>query len=116
MQFFWHTPSTLLGGTINEATSAKEADECNQILGQELYSAEEKLYSKDAHVAKIRELDAWSLFKVHSLIEPGKCDGAVVGNRWVLTWKMVDGVKTVKVRLVTKGYKGPNLTGGLVET
>ena len=29
-----------------------------------------------------------------------------LGTPWVLTWKMVEGVKTAKARLVTKGYQG----------
>ena len=39
-----------------------------------------------------------------------------MGTRWVLTWKMVEGVKTVKARLVATGYQDPDLKNGLVET
>ena len=40
----------------------------------------------------------------------------MVGTRWVLTWTVVDGVITVKARLVANGYQEPDLKDGLVET
>ena len=116
MQLFLNTPSTLLVGAIDVATSGKAADVCNRFLRRELSPEDEKLYSKDAQAAKIRELDARSQFKVYSPIEPGKCDTAVVGTRWAFTWPMVDGVTTVKARLVARGFQDPGLKGGLVET
>ena len=39
-----------------------------------------------------------------------------VDSRWVLTWKMVDGVKSAKARLVAKGFQDPDLQAGLVDT
>ena len=33
----------------------------------------------------------------------------IVDTRWVLTWKEVDGRKTVKARFVAKGYQDPDL-------
>ena len=53
---------------------------------------EEALFAKDVFAAKTRELDAWAQFKVYNPLEPGKCTKDVVGTRWVLTWKMVEGV------------------------
>ena len=65
---------------------------------------------------KTRELDAWTRFKVYSPAKSGKCNEEVVGTCWILTWKMVEGVKTEKARLVAKGYQDPDLIDGLVET
>ena len=53
---------------------------------------------------------------MYSPVKPGKCTKEVAGTRWVLSWKMVEGVKTVKARLVAKGYQDPTLKEGLVET
>ena len=63
-----------------------------------------------------RELDARSQFRAFSPCGPERCNKSVVGTRWVLSWKVVGGVKTVKARLVAKGYQDPDLQDGLVET
>ena len=73
-------------------------------------------YDNDVHAAETREVDARSQFKVYSFMELGECDRDVVGTRWVLTWKVADGVKTVRARLLATGYRGPDLKDGLVET
>ena len=78
--------------------------------------AEESVYEKDVLAAETRELDAWTQFMVYSPMESGECNEEIVGTRWVLTWKMVGGVKTVKARLVAKGYQDPDLKNGPVET
>ena len=54
--------------------------------------------------ARTRELDARTQFMAHIPLKPGKRTKELVGTRWVLTWKVVEGVKTVKARLVAKGY------------
>ena len=77
---------------------------------------EESVHEKDVLAAKTRELDACTRFKVYSPMEPGKCNKEEVGTRWVLAWKMVEGVKTSEARLVTKGNQVPDLKDGLVET
>ena len=105
-----------VGEICNVVATAKAADECNRILGQELPQEEERLYAKDVLAAKTRELDARTQFKVYNPLEPGKGTEEVVGTRWVLTWKMVEGAKTAKARLVAKGYQGPDFKQGLVET
>ena len=116
MQLFRNTPSTLWDGAIDVVSPAKAADECNRISGQVLPPEEASAYEKDWLAAKSHELAAWTQFKVYSPMGPGKCNEAVVGNRWVLTWMMVERVKTVKARLAAKGYQDPDLKDGLVET
>ena len=103
-------------GAIDVVSTPKAADECNRISGQELPHEEESVYAKDALAAKTRELNARTQFKVYSPLEPGKCPKEVVGTRWVLTWKLVEGVKTVKARLAAKGYQDPDSKDGLVVT
>ena len=115
-QLFWDASSNFSDGAIDVVSSAKAADACNLSLGQELLPGEERFYEKDMLAARARELDAWSQFKVYSPMEPGECDEEVVGTRWVLTWKVADGVKTVKACLVAKGYQDPDLEDGLVGT
>ena len=39
-----------------------------------------------------------------------------MGTRRVITWRVVNGVKTVKARLMAKNYQDPDLKDGLVET
>ena len=73
-------------------------------------------YEKDVIAARTRDLDSWTQFKVYSPMEPGKCNKGGVGPRWVLTWKMVEGVKTVKARLAAKSHQEPALRDGLVGT
>ena len=56
-----------------------------------------------------KKLDAWKQFRA---LEPSKeCDISqdVVSDRWVPTWKMVDGKKCVKARLVAEAPRGPDV-------
>ena len=39
----------------------------------------------------------------------------MVDTRWVLTWKEVDGLKTVEARLVARGCEDPDLRNGNVD-
>ena len=39
----------------------------------------------------------------------------LLDTRWVLTWKEVEGEKTVKARLVATGYQDPDLQMGNVK-
>ena len=114
MQRFRNAPSKLRGGAIDAVSSAKAAGEHNRILGQELRPEGGRLYEKDVIAAKTRESAAQAQFKVYSLMEPGKCNKEVVGTRWVLTWEMVEGDKTVQARLAAKGRRNPDLKDGLV--
>ena len=43
------------------------------------------------------------------------CRRRFVQTRWVLSWKMVDGHKGVKARLVAEGYQDAYLRGGVVD-
>ena len=66
--------------------------------------------------AKTRELDSLGKFQVFSPIALGKVSKEVVDTRWVLTWKDVEGKRTVKARLVARGFQDPDLAAGLVDT
>ena len=48
----------------DEAVNAWAADECNGVLGQELSSEEELSCPDLVHEGKMRELEAWTKFKV----------------------------------------------------
>ena len=65
-----------------------------------------------ARKAEVRDLDAWGQFKVLSPVRLGARTKALAETRWVLTWKEVDGKKTVKARLDAKGFLNPNLRDG----
>ena len=45
---------------------------------------------------KGRELQAWEHFRVFSPVKPGTQPKDLVDTRWVLTWKEVEGEKTVR--------------------
>ena len=64
----------------------------------------------------MRGLEAWGKFKVFSPAKESDISKKVIDSRWVLTWKMVDGIKKAKARLVAKGFQDPGLTEGLVDT
>ena len=88
MQLFRKTQSNLWDGAIDVVSSAKAADVCNRISGQELSLGEASLYEEDVLAAKKRELDAWPQFKVYSPMEPGGCDEEVepVGSDQECSW------------------------------
>ena len=68
------------------------------------------------HAAKNRELDAWRKFQVSPPVPQKSVTKEVVETRWVLTWKDLEGKRTVKARLVARGFQGPDLADGLVDT
>ena len=82
----------------------------------ELSPDEERLYDKDVLAAKTRESGAWSQFKVSGPMERRKCGKDAFGTRRALPWKVADGAKTRRDRLVANGYQDPDLKHGLVET
>ena len=52
-------------------------------------------------------------------ISPGPFDGSLeryCDARWVLTWKFFEEQKTVKARLVARGFQYPDLADGLADT
>ena len=62
--------------------------------------------------AQGRELDAWGQPKVFSPVKMGSHPEDVADTRWLLTWKEVEGAKTVKARFAVKGFQGPDLRNG----
>ena len=67
-------------------------------------------------VAKTEELDAWRKFVAYEPRKNGSVSRQIAQARWVLTWKMMDGQKSAKARVVAKGYQDPDLQEGLVDT
>ena len=65
---------------------------------------------------KDRELGAWWQFKVSEPVRIAEPSGTIVGTRWVITWKTVEGKRDVGARFVTMGHQDPKLKTGLVET
>ena len=84
---------------VESAISAWVAFACSQTLGQELSVQEEQMHGDLVASAKMKELDAWGKFKVFSPVNPSSLSKNSVDSRWALTWKMVDGVKSVKAHL-----------------
>ena len=65
---------------------------------------------------RLRELEAWEKFDVYSPHEACKEQKQIAQTRGVLTWKIADGKKCVKARLVARGFRSPELKEGLVGT
>ena len=66
--------------------------------------------------AKVTELGS---FKKLDVFDPRRdCNASkqLVRTRWVLTWEMVDGRKSVKARLAAEGYQNPELQKGIADT
>ena len=68
-----------------------------------LTKEEEKKFHKEVVAAKEKELKAWVELEA---IEPIlRSEGRnVMTGRWVLRWKLVDGCKVIKARLVIRGF------------
>ena len=91
------------------ALTACVAAQCDRPLGQELSWTAEQRFEKEVAAAKGRELDAWCKFLAFYPVPKAKVMEDVVETRWVLTWKDLDGKRTVKVRLAARGFQGPDL-------
>ena len=70
----------------------------------ELNSADVKKHEKEVDTAMAKE---WTSWNDHGTSKPRLRSAAtnVIDARWVLKWKIVDGVKTVKARLCVRGFK-----------
>ena len=64
----------------------------------ELNATDIKMHQKEVHAAMAKEWNSWN---DHGTFKPRLRSAAtnVIDSRWVLKWKIVDGVKTVKARL-----------------
>ena len=80
---------------------------CSRVLGLELSEEEEA-----AHADLVREARG----EVFEPLKGGGVGETAVDARWVLTRKMVDGVKTVKARQVASGLQDPGLKDGIADT
>ena len=74
-------------GGVEAATSARVADECNRISGQEPSGDEETAHADIVWEAKVQEPDSWKSFKVFKLLRTGDVDKTAVDTRRVLTRK-----------------------------
>ena len=75
-------------------------------MRQELPLDDGNRFAKEAGAAKDRELDAWCKFKVSSPASWKNVAKDIADTRWVLTWKSVEGGRTVKARTVAPGLVG----------
>ena len=89
--------------------SAWVAHECSRVSGQELTEEAERWHADPAREAKERKLVAWKQFKVLMPVKMDSQSKDVVDTRWALTWREAGGAKTVRARLVAKGYQDPEL-------
>ena len=101
---------------VGGAASAWVADESDRVLGQVLSPEEEEQHGEVARAAKIEDLGAWKKFDVFEPQRSCNVSKQIAQTRWVLTWKMAAGRKSVKARLASKGDWGPDLQEGTVGT
>ena len=74
-------------------------------MQQSAGSAEgEELLAELERAAKIEEIDAWETLDAFDPRRDGEVSEKVAQTRWVITRKVVDGRRSVRARLVAKGY------------
>ena len=61
----------------------------------------------------MRELEPWEQSKISPPEKLGAQSKDLVDTRWAPTRKEVEGVKTVKSRLVDRGYQDPDLASAM---
>ena len=88
----------------------------SRVLGRELSSEEAGRYAELVKAAKIEEPGARREFGVFERRRDGNVSKQIARTRWVSTWRMVDGRKSVKARLAAKGYEDPDIREGIVDT
>ena len=101
---------------MEAALTAWVAAQCDRPMGQELRADDELHFVKEVEAAKRRELDAWCKFQVFSPVLGTRVTKDVVETRRVPTWKDLDGKRAAKDRWVARGFQGPDLAEGLVDT
>ena len=106
-------PSVL--DTVVPVLSARVAGERNRILGRGLAEAEDRAHADTAQRAEVGKLEAREQFKASSPVNMGAQSTNLVDTTRMLSWKGVDGAKTVKTLLVEKGYQDPDLHTGNVD-
>ena len=82
--------------------SAWVAEERNRVSGQESTEMAERAQAEPVLKAVEGEVDAWKQFKVYLPAQMGTQTEDVVDTRWPLSWKEVDGKKTVRARRLAK--------------
>ena len=101
---------------MEDALTAWVAAQCDRPLGQELSAEDAHRFVKEVDAAKRHELEAWGKFEVLLPVLGTKVTKDIVDTRWVLTWKALGGKRTANARLVARGFQGPYLAAGLVDT
>ena len=86
------------------------------VFRDELSESEGRALADIAQKAKAGVLEAWEQLKVPPPVKMGAQSKDSVDTRWVLTWKEVDGVKTVGARSAAEGYRDTDLREGDVDT
>ena len=90
-------------------TSAKVAEKCARISGQDAADEGGKLQQVLVSDADGRQHSAQKQYNVRSSSKGGVHSEAIADTRSALTWKVADGKKAAKARLMVKGYQGPDL-------
>ena len=98
---------------VDGAASAWVADGGNRVLSRELSAEAAEQHTGVALAAEIKELDSWKEFDVFESRRDREVSNQVARTRWVLTWKMADGQKSVKARLAAEGYQDPDFQEGI---
>eukprot|EP00959_Pyramimonas_sp_CCMP1952_P212429 4444593-Pyramimonas_sp.AAC.1 len=70
---------------------------------QEEEEEEERIHHKDVLAAKLKELKSWVELEAFCPVPRGAGKNVMAG-RWVLRWKIIDGAKAVKARLVIRDF------------
>ena len=69
-----------------------------------LTPAEIKQNFTAVQAARLKELKSWHSFGAWKLADRSTAKN-VIDSRWVIKWKMIEGKKAIKARLVVRGFK-----------
>ena len=69
-----------------------------------LNQAEQKQHIEEVMAAMLEELRSWQGHNAWQLLLR-KGAKNIIDSRWVIKWKMIDGKKSIKARLVVRGFK-----------
>ena len=103
----------ILSDDFNIQTVLKDAFATSQTAKRKIEVTERFLTSDEKLQFRKAKVKEWNSFVENKVVELASRLGVdakrIIGSRWVLTWKKVDGGKTAKARLVLLGYQDPDL-------
>ena len=94
---------------VHAAISARVADKCSRVLGQELTEEEEQMHGDLVSAAEERGFNAWKKSKGFQSLRGRASSKSIVDACRAPSSKMVDAKEDAMARAVVTGHQGPGL-------